>query len=139
MPQTQTEKRLTAKSSRSSTKSLYKVTATPENVLKSRHYRLNKVNRPKIIHSDIDIKNIVLSDKRRALLSVLKDKRPLLNYEIDFSSPLQVSGKNNDLECIKTVKTHTKSKINNHASQSKLFPLTNFATEEELNFAIERA
>lgn len=33
------------------------------------------------IHPSIDIKNIVLSDKRKALLRVLKDKRPLLQYE----------------------------------------------------------
>ena len=38
-------------------------------------------NRPRkdIIHSELDIKNKVLEDKRKSMIKVLKDKRPTRN------------------------------------------------------------
>ena len=54
----------------------YKVTITSQDVVRSSHYRMTGRHNNQIDAGDLDIKNKVLKDKRRALIRVLKDKRP---------------------------------------------------------------
>ena len=65
----------------------YKVSVTNQQVIHSRHFKqLSYVTKSKqdILKPDIDLKNIVLSDKRKALIQVLKDKRPDPNYAVEL-------------------------------------------------------
>ena len=41
-----------------------------------------------ILKPELDLKNIVLSDKRKALIQVLKDKRPDPNYTVELEAKL---------------------------------------------------
>ena len=59
----------------------YQVRLTTKDVLQSRHYKMKGEKRGQVIGDEIDIKNKVLADKRKALLRVLKDKRPLWGSE----------------------------------------------------------
>mmetsp|Transcript_47345 Transcript_47345/g.62639 ORF Transcript_47345/g.62639 Transcript_47345/m.62639 type:complete len:116 (-) Transcript_47345:443-790(-) len=42
------------------------------------HYKMTGAASKEVIHSELDIKNKVLIDKRKSMIKVLKDKRPMM-------------------------------------------------------------
>lgn len=75
----------------------YRVRLTTQDVIKSRHFKLEGESRKEPISAELDIKNKVLSDKRRALIQILKDKRPLYQNPEPLPSAGSKRNENEDL------------------------------------------
>ena len=56
----------------------YSMTVTSKDLIASNHYRMTERPNNEIINGEIDLKNKVLSDKRKSMIQVLKDKRPFM-------------------------------------------------------------
>ena len=54
----------------------YRVTVTTNDVIKSNMYKMTGTYKGSNIQPDMNIKNKLMVDKRKALIRILKDKRP---------------------------------------------------------------